>query len=327
MGRKCEWRDTSPHLGWDVFRLHPNLRYHMSRVKKHLHEMNLEILIGSQGSLYWLFVRPIFIFRWDVIPYIKQATRVNWTLLICFHHIKIDNLDTHLFPSMVYIVFKARTKHNCEGSDEQNLWNISSRFKWHLEHTHTHTHTIAISDRFRNRTTIIYSKWVCGLPCLSQGLASSSWSTAFKKEYSSDRPIGINRPILAGKYSKDTSIRQQFGTTESRAKGRCWAFQYVQSFYLLGGTRKDGAISQWSETLICISCVYLISLIHQSWKPTCFSSGLPVYHIGLPCLPVFAFLLGYCSWTESCYLGWLFCDTTITIPTIHSVLRHVPTAG
>lgn len=153
-------------------------------------------------------------------------------------------------------------------------------------HTHTHTHTIAISDRFRNRTTIIYSKWVCGLPCLSQGLASSSWSTAFKKEYSSDRPIGINRPILAGKYSKDTSIRQQFGTTESRAKGRCWAFQYVQSFYLLGGTRK-----RWSHKpmiwdidlyILCISDIFDTSIL-KTYLFFIGFTGLPYWFAMFAC--------------------------------------------
>ena len=39
------------------------------------------ILIGLQGSLYWLIIIPIYLD--SIIPYIKQPTRVFWTLLSC----------------------------------------------------------------------------------------------------------------------------------------------------------------------------------------------------------------------------------------------------
>ena len=38
------------------------------------------ILIGSQGSLYWLATISIYV--GSIILYIKQPTRVNWTLLM-----------------------------------------------------------------------------------------------------------------------------------------------------------------------------------------------------------------------------------------------------
>lgn len=181
------------------------------------------------------------------------------------------------------------------------LWRI--QWTEHLKHIfkvqmtlRADTHTIAISDRFRNRTTIIYSKWVCGSPCLGQGLASSSWSTAF---------LGVLQ-----------------WTTESRAKGRCWAFRYVQSFYLLATTKRWSHKPMIWDGVLYIPC---ISDIFDTWilKTYLFFIGFTI----LVCHVCLFLPSGYCSWTKSCYLGWLFCDTTITIPIIYSVLRHVPTAG